>query len=77
MMTTETDDDTTMAEATMSLAVGTIDKIFGKGYAKNNPALVAAYLQIEALQYASFCVGSGLEAIAAALAEPEPPRLNS
>ena len=49
------------AHDAMSHAVVDIDSIFGEGYAKANPALVAAYMQTSALD---FLAAFGLQGIA-------------
>jgi hypothetical protein len=69
--------DTLMRQAMMTAAdyladaVRSIDAEFGAGYAKQNPALVAAYMQTAAADYAATVtaqqIRAGLEHIGAAL----------
>lgn len=46
----------------MSSAVKDIDTIFGEGYAKKNPALIAAYVQAAAIDCASVAIAQQIRA---------------
>jgi hypothetical protein len=54
-------------------AVGEIDGVFGKGYAKANPTLVAAFMQTAAIDFATAVacksVGEAADAVAEAIRE--------
>jgi hypothetical protein len=56
-------------------AVRDIDGLFGKGYAKANPSLVAAFMQVAAADFAaaiiSKAIGGAAEELARALASQE------
>ncbi len=48
-------------------AIDNIDKAFGKGYAKQNPDLVAAYMRTCALDFATACMRDGIGELADAV----------
>ncbi len=61
------------ADTYMSSAVREIDETFGKGFAKSNPTLVAAYMQAASADFAAASNGkifaSALDRIADALSD--------
>lgn len=44
----------------MKQAINTIDDIFGKGYSKSHPELVAAYINAATKEYSSNCIAKAL-----------------
>lgn len=67
---TQADDDTLVCQAPtsaalyMRAAVDEIDATFGAGYAANNPALVAAFMQTCAADFAASSNARAIEALA-------------
>ncbi|MGA0588865.1 hypothetical protein ACO2Q2_17350 [Dyella sp. KRB-257] len=61
------------AGAYMSSAVREIDETFGSGFAKANPALVAAFMQVASADFATASngkiLGSALDRISGALSD--------
>ena len=55
------------AEEYMSAAIKSIDETFGKGYAKKNPVLVAAFMQTAAADLAAAYNHSAAQIIAEAI----------
>ena len=55
------------ANSYLRSAIRILDKEFGEGYAKSNPELVGAYLNVCAIDFATAAITSGLQDIAEAL----------
>ena len=61
----------TMATHWMAFAVMKIDGKFGEGYAKTNPALLAAFVTAAAMTEAAALITTSLDALIATPAEEE------
>jgi hypothetical protein len=70
----EADYDTLLRQATMTAhdymlhAVADIDKLLGKGYAKDHPELIAAYMQTAARDFGAGCLAKEISEAAGDLA---------
>lgn len=52
------------ANVYMDAAVEAIDGKFGKGFAAKNPALLAAHMQVSALDFGASVIARAIEAVA-------------